>query len=103
MPKTYSELLREARSEIPQISAVETNALQEADPNVAIVDVREASEWEQGHVAGATHISKSYIEQDIESAIPDRDRPVVLYCAGGIRSLFAAHDGELAAELSGAR
>ena len=90
MPKTYSELLREARSEIPQISAVETNALQEADPNVAIVDVREASEWEQGHVAGATHISKSYIEQDIESAIPDRDRPVVLYCAGGIRSLFAA-------------
>ena len=90
MPKTYAELLREARAEIPQITALETNALRESDPNVAIVDVREDSEWEQGHVAGAAHIAKSYIEQDIEAAVPDRERPVVLYCAGGIRSLFAA-------------
>ena len=56
----------------------------------AIIDVREASEWEQGHVPGAVHISKSYIEQQIEGAVPDRDAPVVLYCAGGVRSLFAA-------------
>jgi molybdopterin/thiamine biosynthesis adenylyltransferase len=41
-------------------------------------------------VPGATHISKSYIEQQIEAAAPDRDAPVVLYCAGGVRSLFAA-------------
>jgi molybdopterin/thiamine biosynthesis adenylyltransferase/rhodanese-related sulfurtransferase len=54
------------------------------------VDVREASEWDQGHVPGARHISKSYVEQDIEAAVPDRSTPVVLYCAGGIRSLFAA-------------
>src|SRR3954453_23076806 len=89
MPKTYAELLREARTEIPQITPAEAEALREADPNVAIVDVREASEWEQGHIEGATHISKSYIEQDIEAAVPDRERPVILYCAGGIRSLFA--------------
>ena len=44
----------------------------------------------RGHVAGATHISKSYLEQQIEAAVPDRDTPVVLYCAGGVRSLFAA-------------
>ena len=56
----------------------------------AIIDVREASEWEQGHLPGAVHISKSYIEQQIEGAVPDRDAPVVLYCAGGVRSLFAA-------------
>jgi len=55
-----------------------------------IVDVREASEWEQGHLPGASHISKSYIEQQIEGAVPDRDAPVILYCAGGVRSLFAA-------------
>jgi molybdopterin/thiamine biosynthesis adenylyltransferase/rhodanese-related sulfurtransferase len=55
-----------------------------------LVDVREASEWEEGHIPGATHISKSYLEQQIEAAVPDRDTPVVLYCAGGVRSLFAA-------------
>ncbi|MGZ8515543.1 MAG: molybdopterin-synthase adenylyltransferase MoeB, partial [Candidatus Limnocylindrales bacterium] len=55
-----------------------------------IVDVREASEWDQGHVPGAAHVSKSYIEQQIEAAAPDRAAPVVLYCAGGVRSLFAA-------------
>ena len=55
-----------------------------------LIDVREASEWEQGHIVGARHISKSYIEQEVEAAAPDHDRPVILYCAGGIRSLFAA-------------
>ena len=48
------------------------------------------AEWEQGHLPGALHISKSYVEQQIEGAVPDRDAPVVLYCAGGVRSLFAA-------------
>ena len=89
MPKTYAELLRSARDEIPEISPAETDALRQRG-GVALIDVREASEWDQGHVPGATHVSKSYIEQDIEAAAPDRDGPVVLYCAGGIRSLFAA-------------
>mgnify|MGYP001814064780 FL=1 len=45
---------------------------------------------EQGHATGAKHLSKSYIEQDIEALVPDRDAAVIVYCAGGIRSLFAA-------------
>ena len=88
MPKTYNELLREARGEIREISAAETDALRQRGA-ATIVDVRETSEWEQGHVPGAAHVSKSYLEQDIEAAVPDRSTPVVLYCAGGIRSLFA--------------
>jgi molybdopterin/thiamine biosynthesis adenylyltransferase/rhodanese-related sulfurtransferase len=89
MPKSYADLLKEARSQIREVSPLETETLRERG-DVAIVDVREASEWDQGHVPGATHISKSYIEQQIEAAVPDRDSPVVLYCAGGVRSLFAA-------------
>ncbi len=89
MPKSYADLLREARAAIPEVTPAETDALRESG-DVAIVDVRETSEWEQGHVPGAIHISKSYIEQQIEAAVPDRDKRVVLYCAGGIRSLFAA-------------
>jgi sulfur-carrier protein adenylyltransferase/sulfurtransferase len=89
MPKTYSELLREARAEIPEVSPAETDARRQRGP-IAIIDVREASEWDQGFVPGATHVSKSYLEQQIEAAVPDRTTPVILYCAGGVRSLFAA-------------
>ncbi len=88
MPKTYAELLREARSEIREVTPAETDALRQRG-GIALIDVRETSEWEQGHLPGATHVSKSYLEQEIEAAVPKRDTPVVLYCAGGIRSLFA--------------
>jgi molybdopterin/thiamine biosynthesis adenylyltransferase/rhodanese-related sulfurtransferase len=88
MPKTYADLLREARSQIRELTPQQVDAL---PPNsAAVIDVREASEWEQGHLPGAVHISKSYVEQQIEGAVPDRDAPVILYCAGGVRSLFAA-------------
>jgi sulfur-carrier protein adenylyltransferase/sulfurtransferase len=88
MPKSYADLLREARAQIDEVTVQQVDAL--APDAAAVIDVREASEWDQGHVPGATHISKSYIEQQIEGVVPDRDAPVVLYCAGGVRSLFAA-------------
>ena len=88
MPKSYADLLREARATIREVTPQEVDALPSG--GATLVDVREASEWEQGHLPGAVHISKSYVEQQIEAAVPDRDAPVILYCAGGIRSLFAA-------------
>jgi adenylyltransferase/sulfurtransferase len=94
MPKSYADLLREARDQIPEVSVQELDALEPG--SATIVDVREASEWEQGYIPGAQHVSKSYIEQQIEGAAPDRSAPVILYCAGGIRSLFA---GQTLAEM----
>jgi sulfur-carrier protein adenylyltransferase/sulfurtransferase len=88
MSKSYADLLREAREQIREVTVQDVADL--SPGTAAIVDVREASEWEQGHVPGAAHVSKSYIEQQIEGIAPDRDQPVVLYCAGGVRSLFAA-------------
>src|SRR5689334_16079618 len=88
MPKSYSDLLREARSHVREVSPAEVDVLREQG-SATIVDVREASEWEQGHLPNALHVSKSYLEQNVEAAIPDRSTPVVLYCAGGVRSLFA--------------
>ena len=92
MPKTYADLLREARASIREVTPQEVSALPSG--GATIVDVREASEWEQGHLPDALHISKSYVEQQIEGAIPDRAAPVILYCAGGVRSLFAAQSLE---------
>jgi molybdopterin/thiamine biosynthesis adenylyltransferase/rhodanese-related sulfurtransferase len=87
MTKTYRDLLREARAAVREVSTGEAELAR--DRGAILVDVREDSEWEQGHIEGARHVSKSYIEQEIEAAAPDHDQPVVLYCAGGIRSLFA--------------
>ena len=88
MPRTYADLLKEARAQIREVTPAEVEAL---EPGAAtLVDVREDSEWEGGYVPGALHISKSYVEQQIEGAVPDRDSQVILYCAGGVRSLFAA-------------
>jgi molybdopterin/thiamine biosynthesis adenylyltransferase/rhodanese-related sulfurtransferase len=88
MPKTYAELLREARAAIREVSPAEADELRRRGV-ARLVDVREASEWEQGHVPGAAHVARGYIEMEIEAAVPDRATPVLLYCAGGIRSLFA--------------
>ncbi|MCU0484255.1 MAG: molybdopterin-synthase adenylyltransferase MoeB [Chloroflexi bacterium] len=90
MTKSFSDLMRELRAAIREVHPLEVDDLLNAGAPVAIVDVREAEEWEQGHLPGAVHVSKSYLEQEIESAVPDRARPVILYCAQGVRSLFAA-------------
>ncbi len=88
MSKTFSDLIREARATIREVTPPEANVLR-ANPRAALVDVREDAEWEQGHIPGAHHVAKSYLEQQIEAYVPDRATPVVLYCAGGVRSLFA--------------
>jgi rhodanese-related sulfurtransferase len=55
-----------------------------------VLDVREESEWAQGHVPGARHIGKGVIERDIEVAVPALDTEILLYCGGGFRSVLAA-------------
>ena len=55
-----------------------------------IVDVREPEEWSAGHIPGAIHVPKSYLESRIEGAVPDHEKHVVLYCASGNRSVWAA-------------
>jgi molybdopterin/thiamine biosynthesis adenylyltransferase/rhodanese-related sulfurtransferase len=89
MPKSYPDLLREARASIREVTPQETERLREAK-SATLVDVRETSEWEQGYIPGALHVGRSYLEQNIESAVPDRSTPIVLYCAGGVRSAFGA-------------
>jgi rhodanese-related sulfurtransferase len=55
-----------------------------------LVDVREDGEWAGGHIRGARHLGRGVLERDIEKAIPETDREIVLYCGGGFRSALAA-------------
>jgi sulfur-carrier protein adenylyltransferase/sulfurtransferase len=87
MSMTFAELMRQARADVRELSPGEAEVAVEA--GARLIDVRETSEWEDGHIPGSVLIPKSYVEQQIEGQVPDRDTPVVLYCAGGVRSLIA--------------
>ena len=83
---SYRDLLKQLRSEIDEVSTSEAAALTDAP---VFVDVRDRDEWDEGHIPGALHLPRSFLESRIESAVPDRDRAIVVYCASGNRSAFA--------------
>jgi molybdopterin/thiamine biosynthesis adenylyltransferase/rhodanese-related sulfurtransferase len=86
---TYRELLQQTRSEISEIDAPQARERIESGEPV-VVDVREQSEWDEGHIPGAVHVPRGSLESRIERLAPDPTRPVVLYCSVGNRSAFAA-------------
>ena len=85
----YRELLAQVKSEIEEVDAARARELIVSD-SPAIVDVRERNEWDEGHIPGAVHVPRGHLESRIEAAVPDRSGPVVVYCASGSRSAFAA-------------
>jgi sulfur-carrier protein adenylyltransferase/sulfurtransferase len=88
MSPSGPELLRQIKSQIEEVDPGEVNELLEE--GVAVIDVREAEEFSAGHIPGAKHVARSYLESRIESAVPDRSTPVILYCASGNRSAYGA-------------
>jgi molybdopterin/thiamine biosynthesis adenylyltransferase/rhodanese-related sulfurtransferase len=85
---TFRDLLTAAKSEIVEIST-ETAAARIASGSV-VLDVREPDEYQEGAIAGTIHIPRGHLEAQIESRLADKSVPVVVYCAGGVRSAFAA-------------
>jgi adenylyltransferase/sulfurtransferase len=88
MPQNSRELLAAARSVVPEVTADEVHG-RSRDGRV-LLDVRERHEFEEGYIPGATHLSKGFLEVQIEDQVPDRSTPITVYCAGGVRSLLAA-------------
>ena len=84
---TFKEMIRKVKSEIREVSPEEASA--RADRAV-FVDVREADEWEKGHLPGALFIPRGFLELRIEDKVPDKSAEVIVYCAGGTRSALGA-------------
>ena len=61
-----------------------------AEKKAVLVDVREKSEWDEGHIPGAMHMSRGTIELDIEEKVPDPNAMIICHCGGGGRSALAA-------------
>ena len=87
---SYRELLQQVKAEIGEVDAAGAARLLNSEDAPLFLDVRELDEWDEGHIPGALHIPRGHLESRIEGAAPDRKRPVVVYCAGGARSAFAA-------------
>jgi len=86
---SFRDLLASARASISEISTEEAQSKIDAG-GVVVLDVREPDEFDQGALNNVVHIPRGHLEAQIESRITDKTAPVVVYCAGGVRSAFAA-------------
>jgi sulfur-carrier protein adenylyltransferase/sulfurtransferase len=88
---TYRDLLQQVKGEIDEVDSTQAlDSLRDSERGCVIVDVREREEWDEGHLPGAVHVPRGHLESRIERAAPDKSRPVLVYCASGNRSAFAA-------------
>jgi molybdopterin/thiamine biosynthesis adenylyltransferase/rhodanese-related sulfurtransferase len=86
---TFRDLLGETKAQIREVDTATADELRRR-PEVVLLDVREGDEFEQGAIPDAVFIPRGHLESQVEGRIPDKDTPLVVYCAGGVRSAFAA-------------
>jgi molybdopterin/thiamine biosynthesis adenylyltransferase/rhodanese-related sulfurtransferase len=92
---SFRDLLAQTKGEIREVDTATADDLR-SRPDAVVLDVREPDEYEQGAIPGAVHIPRGQLETNIENRVPDRDTPVIIHCASGVRSAFAAKTlGEL--------
>jgi len=86
----YRDLLARVKEEVEEVSSPLAQELLTSAESPLLVDVREPDEWEEGHIPGAIHVPRGWLEARIEGLVPDKTRPLLVYCSGGSRSAFAA-------------
>jgi molybdopterin/thiamine biosynthesis adenylyltransferase/rhodanese-related sulfurtransferase len=86
---TFRDLLQQTKAAITEVDTSRGEELYRSPGTVAL-DVREPDEYEQGALPGAIHIPRGQLESSVENRIPNHDAKVLIYCAGGTRSAFAA-------------
>jgi molybdopterin/thiamine biosynthesis adenylyltransferase len=89
MSPSGAEVIRQIKQQVSEVDPAEVS--EHLGNGVTLIDVRESEEWDRGHIPGAIHVPRGYLESRIEGAVADRDARVILYCASGQRSALAAH------------
>ncbi len=87
---TSDQLIAKLRQEIQEIDVHQLHDQLQKNDKLVLIDVREQDEWAQGRIEGSLHLSRGFLELQIESFVPERNRPIAITCAGGVRSLLAA-------------
>src|SRR5436190_31198 len=86
---SFRDLLNQTKAKIREVDTADAERAI-AESGTVILDVREPDEYEQGALPEAVHIPRGHLESQVENRIADHDAPIVVYCAGGTRSAFAA-------------
>ena len=84
---SFRDLLSAAKSAITEVDT--ETASTKIDDGALVLDVREPDEYQEGAIPGAVHIPRGHLEAQVEGKLLDKGAPVVVYCAGGVRSAFA--------------
>lgn len=91
MAQTYADMLQSVKTEVRTVTLDEVKRRLENKEDYVLVDVREKDEVRQGYIPGAVFLPRGFLEMQAESKLPDKKAKLVVYCAGGIRSAFAAN------------
>ena len=86
----FLALVNEVRQRVNEVDVHQVKRWMEQSRPFVLLDVREESEWEKGHIPAAQYLGRGILERDIETRFPELDTPFVLYCGGGFRSVLAA-------------
>jgi len=86
----FLALVNDTKKRVRETNVADVKRRMDAGEKFVLVDVREESEWAQGHLPGAIHLGKGIIERDVEQRVPDTGARIILYCGGGFRSALAA-------------
>ena len=86
----FLKIVDDAKTRVKECTVADVKRKLDQGDKFTLVDVREESEWNAGHLPGAVHLGKGVIERDVEAKIPDHATPLILYCGGGFRSALAA-------------
>ncbi len=87
-------MVNEARPRVREITIDQARERLAKNPRAILLDVREDSEWRNGHAAQAVHLGRGVLERDLEKIVPDPDAELILYCGGGYRSVLAADSAQ---------
>ncbi|AKJ42993.1 rhodanese-like domain-containing protein [Pragia fontium] len=86
----FEQLCEAARKNVHEVSIQQVKEMMDNGSIPLVIDVREESEFAKDHLPEAKHIGRGVLERDIETHVPDKKTPMVLYCGGGYRSALAA-------------
>lgn len=90
----FLKIVNEARPRVVEITVEQARERLARNPQALLIDVREDSEWQNGHAAEARHLGKGILERDLEKAVPDPDTELIMYCGGGFRSIMTADNAQ---------
>lgn len=86
----FLKVVNEAKPYVKEITVEQARERLAQNPQAILMDVREDREWEKEHAAQAVHLGKGILERDLEQAVPDQNREIIMYCGGGYRSVLTA-------------